>query len=590
MSNRVMGTIAVRWSGLRRRVGAALPRSAVGRAGLESARTHAAALAIGLRRAAQWSAPRLQAALVWVGGVARAVVDRRIGARLGLAFALVLGSIALILAVALPRMAQMDAVMTRMVEHEWVKAQLVSEIESRAANTAVNNVRRLLSTDAQQQADALVALGKDRERVGEAIAKLEDLYFGSRGKAILGKVKRERGDFLAVVERIGEMVARGDRDAGIDELLARALPTHARLMVSVHELLAFQQQEVAAIGIEMSSAYRGARTALLVAALAALSLGVALAVWVTLSVTRPLQYAVGIARRVAHGDLSGAVEARGRDESGQLLFALKGMNEALAQIVTRVRGSALAISGNTQSIAEGSAELARRSEGQATRLQQASRSMAEVNDSVAENARHAQRADEIAARAAEAANRGGQVVAEVVQVMADIDRASAEVGGIIGVIDEIAFQTNMLSLNAAIEAAQAGEHGRGFAVVAGEVRALAQRTKTAAREVKELIGQSGEKVRIGHAMVGRAGETTQEVIRTIRDVAATVAEITRASQEQARGIEQVNAAVADMDATTSRNSDLALQAARDADAMKLHAHRLVDAVSLFTLEEGTAQE
>ena len=300
-------------------------------------------------------------------------------------------------------------------------------------------MRRLLSTDAQQQADALVALGKDRERVDVAIARLEDLYFGSRGKAILGKVKRERGDFLAVVERIGEMVARGDRDAGIDELLARALPAHARLMVSVHELSAFQQQEVAAIGIEMSSAYRGARTALLVAALVALSLGVTLAVWVTLSVTRPLQYAVGIARRVAHGDLSGAVEARGRDESGQLLFALKGMNEALAQIVTRVRGSALAISENTQSVAEGSAELARRSEGQATRLQQASRSMAEVNDSVAENARHAQRADEIAARAAEAANRGGQVVAEVVQVMADIDRASAEVGGIIGGIDEIAI-------------------------------------------------------------------------------------------------------------------------------------------------------
>ena len=314
------------------------------------------------------------------------------------------------------------------------------------------------------------------------------------------------------------------------------------------------------------------------------ALGGFLAWFVTRSITVPVAQAVKVAESVAAGDLTVRVAARGNDEVAQLLAALMKMTDSLTQIVSQVRQSSDSIATGSAQIASGNADLSQRTEEQASNLEQTAASMEEMNATVRQNADTARQATQLAASASTAALRGGAVVSQVIATMSDITTGSRKVVDIIGVIDGIAFQTNILALNAAVEAARAGEQGRGFAVVASEVRSLAQRSAAAAREIKSLIGASVEKVEAGSALVGSAGETMADIVNQVKRVSDLITEMDAASREQKLGISQVSEAVNQIDQVTQQNAALVEESAAAAESLRHQATRMTEVVGVFRLQ------
>ena len=311
-----------------------------------------------------------------------------------------------------------------------------------------------------------------------------------------------------------------------------------------------------------------------------------LAILLTRNITRPLVEAVAVAQRVAQGDLSSDIVVRSQDETGQLMAALRDMNTALVGIVGEVRGGTDTIATASAQIAVGTMDLSSRTEQQASSLEETASSMEELTAAVKQNADNALAARSLASAASSVAVKGGAVVSEVVQTMGSINDSSRKIADIIGVIDGIAFQTNILALNAAVEAARAGEQGRGFAVVATEVRNLAQRSASAAKEIKGLIDDSVEKVGAGSKLVDQAGTTMQDVVDSVQRLSAIIGEITDASEEQRLGIEQVNEAISQMDQVTQQNAALVEEAAAAANAMQDQAAQLSHAVQVFRLKDA----
>ncbi|AVR96233.1 methyl-accepting chemotaxis protein [Pseudoduganella armeniaca] len=437
----------------------------------------------------------------------------------------------------------------------------------------LNNGRRSFA----EHLAATRSLTSDNPAQQDRLAKLEQSQQQWLRDAIEPALAQRRAVIAgtAAIDSVVALEQQGKGKTAMDAM--RALL--ADLGAAEEALLKERAAQAAALQSQSSTVLIGG--GLLAAAIAAVM------AWIlSQNITRPLGEAVGLAQRVAGGDLTARIDATSADETGALMAALRDMNAGLAAIVTQVREGTDTIATASREIATGNLDLSARTEQQAGALEETASSMEELTSTVKQNADNARTASQMAGAATQVAAQGGAVVGQVVQTMAQINASAQRIVDIITVIDGIAFQTNILALNAAVEAARAGEQGRGFAVVAGEVRNLAQRAAAAAREIKELIGDSVEKVNAGTALVDQAGATMQQVVSSIRDVGTIIADISSASEEQRAGIEQVNAAITQMDNVTQQNAALVEQASAAASAMQEQATRLADVVKVFTVAGG----
>jgi methyl-accepting chemotaxis protein len=352
---------------------------------------------------------------------------------------------------------------------------------------------------------------------------------------------------------------------------------------SVADVVAYHERQFEEADTQIDEIYASATRRLIGIGIAAVTGGAAFGLLLTRSITRPLASAVQLAEQVASGDLTADIKVSSGDEVGQLQASLRTMNESLRNTVTQVRTGTEAIVSASQQIASGNLDLSARTEQQAGSLEETASSMEELTSTVRQNADSANHASQLAQAASDIAVRGGDVVSKVVQTMASINASSKKIGDIIAVIDGIAFQTNILALNAAVEAARAGEQGRGFAVVASEVRNLAQRSASAAKEIRALISDSVAKVEVGEHQVHEAGATMKEIVQGVARVSAIMSDIASASAEQSLGIEQMNAAITQMDDVTQQNAALVEQAAAAAGSLEDQAVSLAQLVSTFNV-------
>jgi methyl-accepting chemotaxis protein len=408
------------------------------------------------------------------------------------------------------------------------------------------------------------------------------------GKKLLEKVQMRNKLWSAARDKL--MLAKtsqADEDA-IRSANQQVVLTTSGYMQAIDFLSKYEQQSLREVSDAIKKSVAATRLFVIAVSLIGIVLAMVFAWSISRSIVRPLLRAVGFAKQVASGDLTAEIDVRSADETGQLMQALHEMNDKLAGIVGEVRSGTVLIAHASGEIAAGNADLSARTESQASSLQETASSMEELTSTVRQNADSARQANQLAQSASEVALKGGAVVAQVVETMGSINQSSNKIVDIISVIDGIAFQTNILALNAAVEAARAGEQGRGFAVVAAEVRSLAQRSATAAKEIKGLIGDSVEKVNVGSKLVNQAGITMDEIVSSIKRVTDIMVEITSASQEQSAGIEQVNSVIAQMDDVTQKNSALVEEAAATAESMRNQADNLAQLVSQFKLDASVA--
>ncbi|OEZ97369.1 methyl-accepting chemotaxis protein [Duganella sp. HH101] len=422
-----------------------------------------------------------------------------------------------------------------------------------------------------------------RARYDKALASLKAQGLNDAEKKVLADIAALDTDTdKAFKEAIGQVLAFNSEGAA-KVISGRIDPLNQQTLALINKLVDMQQAAAKDVMAGSVTADRSLMMMLFLLGAIAVAIGIACAAVITRSITGPLAGAVEVAQKVAAGELTSQVYVEGKDETSELLQALKDMNDSLAKTVGDVRTGTELISTASQEIASGNADLSARTESQASSLEETASSMEELTSTVKQNADNARQANQLAVTASSVAEKGGTVVSQVVETMGSIKASSSKIVDIIGVIDGIAFQTNILALNAAVEAARAGEQGRGFAVVASEVRNLAQRSAGAAKEIKELIGDSVNKVDAGSKLVDEAGQTMDLIVTSIRQVADIMGEITAATQEQSNGIEEVNQAITQMDEMTQQNAALVEEAAAAAESMQEQAELLAQAVSIFKL-------
>jgi methyl-accepting chemotaxis protein len=511
----------------------------------------------------------------------------KIGVRLGMGFSVMLLLMALITGSGIWRLEKVGSATQGMVEDALVKERLANEWSNLLGPTIVNTFAMIKATDPAVEA----YFGKGRVEGSAAITpiqqKFEALLTSPEEKKVYAGVAEARKTVLELLPVLSKMKADNDAqgaNALADTKLAAALDVYGK---SVARQGAYQRERIDAAAVGIAADHRAGRTSLIALAAVALVAGALLAWRLSVGIVRPLGHAVSVAETVAGGDLTSRIEVDARDETGQLMRALKNMNDSLAKVVGEVRQGTDTIATASSEIASGNHDLSSRTEQQASSLQQTAASMEELTSTVKQNADNARQANQLAVSASAVAVKGGSVVSQVVDTMGSINASSRKIVDIIGVIDGIAFQTNILALNAAVEAARAGEQGRGFAVVASEVRSLAQRSAAAAKEIKTLIGDSVGKVEEGSKQVAEAGKTMEEIVDSVRRVTDIMGEITAASQEQTSGIEQINQAVSQMDQATQQNAALVEEASAAAQSLQEQAGSLSEVVSMFRLDSGT---
>src|SRR5450830_141989 len=427
-----------------------------------------------------------------------------------------------------------------------------------------------------------------RKRYDGARDKLASLGLSDSEKTLMTHIATSDREVDAAFKEAMAQVLAFNSEGASKIIATRIDPLNQKTLGDINQLLELQQKAQQSFMDDSLSADKRLMLMLFALGGVAVALGVCCAVFITRSITVPLSGALAVAQKVAAGELTSQVVVEGKDETSALQQALKEMNASLVKTVSDVRQGTQTIAVASNEIASGNADLSARTETQASSLEETASSMEELTSTVKQNADNARQANQLAVSASSVAEKGGNVVAQVVDTMGSIKDSSRKIVDIIGVIDGIAFQTNILALNAAVEAARAGEQGRGFAVVASEVRNLAQRSAGAAKEIKELIGDSVAKVDVGSALVDLAGTTMTEVVDSVRRVTDVISEISAAGQEQSTGIEQINIAITEMDNLTQQNAALVEEAAAAAGSLQDQAKNLAQLVSVFKIHGASS--
>ena len=509
--------------------------------------------------------------------------DLRIGVRLGMAFAVVL---AVMLAIVAAARLGLDAIrddIDLVTKDRYAKIKLVTDIND-GLNQQARQARNLLLLDLPEESmQELTQIAASRTAVGERYRQLETSITSDEGRALLSATLTQRTAYTAALDAFEARVRAADMAAAKDLLLDELRPRQLDYMKSLAALSALQERLMDESSAQASARVEQISMLMFVAAAVGALLAAAAGVLVTRSITRPIGGVVGSLQAVAQGDLTVQAVVNRGDEIGVLQRALAGTLDSLRRVVSEVRTGADSVTTASSQIAAGNQDLSSRTEQQASSLQETASSMEQLTSTVRQGADNAQQASQLAISASEAASRGGETVGRVVGTMDEISASSRKIADIIGVIDGIAFQTNILALNAAVEAARAGEQGRGFAVVAGEVRTLAQRSAGAAREIKALIGTSVDRVEAGTRQVADAGQAMQDIVQQVRKVADLIGEIASSMNEQSAGIGQVNQAVSQMDQVTQQNAALVEESAAAAGSLEQQARKLAAAVAVFRL-------
>ena len=514
-----------------------------------------------------------------------ALHDMRIGLRLGLAFGAVLVITGLISGIGVWRLGTLKAAAHDLGTLELQRSKLSQQW---VADISLNWVRTSAALNASEPAYVLAMqreMDATSKRISETQSRLTPLIQDAKGKELVATIGVMRELYRGPrAELMKKKLAGEDVGAATNTSL---LPLAENYLKSLKALEDHMDARLAQSQQETDSIATVSQTILSVGALISIALGLALAWIATRSITTPLGHAVTCSQAIMNGDLGIAIDAKGRDEAAQLMQAMSAMRDNLSRIVGLVRDNANGVSASSTEIANGNHDLSARTETQASALQETAASMEELSATVTQNADNARQGNQLALSASSIAVRGGDVVGQVVETMKGINASSRKISDIIGVIDGIAFQTNILALNAAVEAARAGEQGRGFAVVASEVRALASRSAEAAKEIKQLINASVERVEHGTVLVDQAGETMTEIVDSIKRVTEIMGEISSASSEQSAGVSQMGEAVQQMDSATQQNAALVEEIASAASSLRNQALALVDVMAFFKLSERT---
>ncbi len=514
------------------------------------------------------------------------ITNLKIGTRLSFGFLLILMLLVLVTAFSINRFLLMSEHLDTTINDRYPKTVQMNYVKAEVNIIARSMRNTLIMSDEEQIKKEVARIDHSRKEIADTFDKLNKSIGSKQGKELFGKLAEARTQYVSGQEQFMKLIASNQKDEAKALLLGGLRAQQLAYFDALDTLLEYQSDLMNTAGKEAEAAAHSARIMVFILAGLAVLLG-GLAAWlITRSITRPINQAVKIAQTVASGDLTSQIEVTSKDETGQLLQALKDMNDSLSRIVGQVRSGTDTIATASSQIAAGNLDLSSRTEEQASSLEETASSMEELTSTVKQNADNARQANQLAVTASEVAVKGGAVVAQVVDTMGEINASSKKIADIIGVIDGIAFQTNILALNAAVEAARAGEQGRGFAVVAAEVRNLAQRSASAAKEIKTLISDSLETVEGGAKLVDQAGATMNEIVESVKRVTDIMGEITAASQEQTSGIEQINQAVSQMDEVTQQNAALVEEAAAASESLQDQASNLAQVVSVFKLDEG----
>jgi methyl-accepting chemotaxis protein len=472
------------------------------------------------------------------------------------------------------------------------RAEVAAQIRTAVDRRAIAARNLVLVTTPQDVALEKADVLRAHEDVQTNLKKLNDMLASAtdtseKARSLAAEINHVEASYGPVATDIVNLALTNRRDEAIVKMDNQCRPLLAALIRATDAYADYTHSRQEQLINDYAVHYENERNLLIGICLIAVALAIGACVLITRSVAGPMRVAIDVARTVSQGDLRTRIVVDSRDETGKLLAALREMNERLTAIVVRVRDGSASIAGAAREIAAGNMDLSQRTEQQAASLQETASSMEELTSTVKQNADNAQQGSTLAANASSVAQKGSQVVGQVVNTMQEISESSTKIADITGIIEGIAFQTNILALNAAVEAARAGEQGRGFAVVASEVRSLAQRSSSAAKEIKDLIANSVGKIRDGSALASEAGKTMSEVTLAVSRVTDIMAEIAAASTEQSRGIEQVNVAITQMDNVTQQNAALVEEAAAASRSMEDQGAQLNEVVAFFrVIDEG----